>query len=183
MRTVTYHFSGIQFKQSVSGDLLGESISYSTVQSGKVGAKGGALTAHYQGHGDTGLQDQVAIQAFVERCFKMVGMVTEAGRQMAPVMRLARPRHEGGQRKTRRMGEGYGREDREARYPAQNDASGKDGDMMDEAQTVETSVQEKQRPDEDGQRAAAQDTPKVGVSDSQSVNPPPSQTGDMISTQ
>jgi hypothetical protein len=183
MRTVTYHFSGIQFKQSVSGDLLGESISYSTVQSGKLGAKGGALTAHYQGHGDKGLQDQVAIQAFVERCFKMVGMVTEAGRQMAPVMRLARPRHEGGQRKTRRMGEGYGREDREARYPAQNDASGKDGDMMDEAQTVETSVQEKQRPDEDGQRAAAQDTPKVGVSDSQSVNPPPSQTGDMISTQ
>ncbi len=104
MRTVTYHFSGIQFRQPVVGNLFGEDISYNTIQSGKLGAKGGALTAHYNGHGDKELRDESAVKAFVERCFDMVDLITDASKQTLPVSRVIRPRDLNSERKTRRMG-------------------------------------------------------------------------------
>jgi hypothetical protein len=103
MCNVTYYFSGIQFRQSVAGNLFGEDISYSTVQSGKLGAKGGALTAHYTGHGDTELRDESTVKAFVERCFSMVDLITDASTQTLPVSRQLRPRYENSERKTKRM--------------------------------------------------------------------------------
>ncbi|KAG9190846.1 hypothetical protein G6011_08934 [Alternaria panax] len=103
MRNVTYHFSGIQFRQSVAGNLFGEDISYNTVQSGKLGAKGGVLTAHYTGHGDTELRDESTVRAFVERCFDMVDLVTDASMQTLPVSRQLRPRYENSERKAKRM--------------------------------------------------------------------------------
>jgi hypothetical protein len=119
MRTVIYHFSGVQFRQSVSGDLLGESISYSTVQSGKLGAKGGSLTAHYNGHGDMQLQDEASIKAFVEMCFKMVDMITDASAQTLPVSRQMRPRHEaGGRHRREKMKDVFGLKERADGYPA-----------------------------------------------------------------
>jgi hypothetical protein len=104
MRTVTYHFSGVQFRQPVVGNLLGEDISYNTTQSGKLGAKGGALTAHYNGHGDTELRDESAVKVFVERCLDMVDLITDASKQTLPVSRLIRPRDQNSERKARRMG-------------------------------------------------------------------------------
>jgi hypothetical protein len=103
MCNVTYYFSGIQFRQSVAGNLFGEDISYSTVQSGKLGAKGGALTAHYTGHGDTELRDESTVKAFIERCFSMVDLITDASTQTLPVSRQLRPRYENSERKTKRM--------------------------------------------------------------------------------
>jgi hypothetical protein len=98
-----YHFSGIQFRQSVAGNLFGEDISYSTVQSGKLGAKGGALTAHYTGHGDVEVRDESTVKAFVERCFDMADLITDASTQTLPVSRQLRPRYEKSDRKTKRM--------------------------------------------------------------------------------
>ncbi|KAI4651833.1 hypothetical protein J4E93_002029 [Alternaria ventricosa] len=103
MRTVTYHFSGIQFRQPVIGDLFGVAVSYNTVQSGKLGAKGSALTAHYSGHGDTELRDESAMKAFVERCFKMADLITDASKQTLPPSRLVRPRDMNSERKAKRM--------------------------------------------------------------------------------
>ncbi|KAI4714665.1 hypothetical protein J4E89_000346 [Alternaria sp. Ai002NY15] len=104
MRTVTYHFSGIQFRQPVIGNLFGVGVSYNTVQSGKLGAKGGALTAHYSGHGDTELRDESAMKAFVERCFKMADLITDASKQTLPPSRVVRPRDMNSGRKAKRMG-------------------------------------------------------------------------------
>ncbi|KAI4932527.1 hypothetical protein J4E85_002925 [Alternaria conjuncta] len=104
MRTVTYHFSGIQFRQPVIGNLFGVAVSYNTVQSGKLGAKGGALTAHYSGHGDTELRDESAMKAFVERCFKMADLITDASKQTLPPSRVVRPRDMNSGRKAKRMG-------------------------------------------------------------------------------
>jgi hypothetical protein len=104
MHTVTYHFSGIQFRQPVVGNLFGEAIAYNTVQSGKLGAKGGALTAHYNGHGDTELRDESTMRAFVERCFNMADLITDASKQTLPVSRLARPRDQNSERKAKRKG-------------------------------------------------------------------------------
>ncbi|KAL1797575.1 hypothetical protein ACET3X_004181 [Alternaria dauci] len=102
LQSVTYHFSGIQFRQSVAGNLFGEDISYSTVQSDKFGAKGGAFKAHYDGHGDTELRDESTVKTFVERCFDMVDLITDASMQTLPVSRQLRPRDENSERKTRR---------------------------------------------------------------------------------
>lgn len=101
-RNVTYHFSGVQFRQSVTGNLFGEDISYSTVQSGKFGAKGGVLTAHYNGHGDRELRNEVTVKAFVENCLDMVDLITDGSMQTLPVSRQLRPRYGNSERKAKR---------------------------------------------------------------------------------
>ncbi|RMZ66435.1 respiratory complex assembly rmp1 [Pyrenophora seminiperda CCB06] len=108
LRLVNYDFSGIQFRQSVTGNLFGESISYSAVQAGRFGAKFAALTAHYDGHGDTQLRDEVAVKAFVKRSFEIVDLVNGASMQTLPVARQWRPRDENSARRMRREQEGFG---------------------------------------------------------------------------
>ena len=102
MRPVNYAFSGIQFRQSVTGNLFGEAISFSAVQAGKFGAKFAALTAHYDGHGDTQLRDEEAVKAFVKRCFDIVDLVHGASMQTVAVGKQLRPRDENSARRARR---------------------------------------------------------------------------------
>jgi len=104
LRPVNYAFSGIQFRQSVTGNLFGEAISFSAVQAGKFGAKVAALTAHYDGHGDTQLRDEEAVKAFVKRCFDIVDLVNGASMQTVPVGKQLRPRDENSARRARREG-------------------------------------------------------------------------------
>ncbi|KAF1934791.1 hypothetical protein EJ02DRAFT_362924 [Clathrospora elynae] len=122
MRTVTYLFSGIQFRQSVTGHFLGMNVSYSTVQSGKLGAKGGALTAYYNAHsmdGDMLLQDEISIKAFVRGCFEMADKITHASTQTLPVSRLVNPRNENSGRKIKRLGQQAAAFDRVGQFPEQ----------------------------------------------------------------
>ena len=100
MLPVQYLFSGIQFRQSVTGTLLDTQISYSTVQSGKLGAKGGALSAYSEK-----LQvDEVEVQIrdFATKCVQMVDYITQAGAQTQPLRQTVLPRNEYGARKQRR---------------------------------------------------------------------------------
>jgi hypothetical protein len=105
MLRVTYLFSGIQFRQTVSGSFMDTQISYSTTQSGKMGARGGALTMHYVGVGqsvETLLRDEDSLKSFVEKSFGMVDHITEAAMQTQPTFRMLRPRSEESGRKARR---------------------------------------------------------------------------------
>jgi hypothetical protein len=101
-RSVIYNFSGIQYRQTVVGDLLGTGISYSTVQAGKLGARGGALTAHYNSQDDPLLRDEITVKSFVKRCFIMVDKITDASTQTQPITRVIAPRRESSSRRMRR---------------------------------------------------------------------------------
>jgi hypothetical protein len=97
MRPVTYLFSGIQFRQTVSGSFMDTQIAYNTTQSDKMGARGGALSMHYAGFGqsvETLLQDEDSLKSFVEKSFGMVDHITEAAMQTQPTFRMLRPRSE-----------------------------------------------------------------------------------------
>jgi hypothetical protein len=100
-RSAKYLFSGIQFRQAVSGSFEGAPMSYSTVQSNKLGAKGGALNMYHEDvaskEGDAGLE------AFVQKCFRMVEKITEAAARSQPISKQLRPRHEDSGRKMRRQ--------------------------------------------------------------------------------
>ncbi|EOA90111.1 uncharacterized protein SETTUDRAFT_56828, partial [Exserohilum turcica Et28A] len=102
MATVKYHFAGVEFLQTVAGNILGEDISYSTKQSGKLNAKGASLEAHYSGHGDTQMRDETAIKAFIKRCYDIVDLITNASVNTSPLARLVRPRYADSARKTKR---------------------------------------------------------------------------------
>lgn len=102
MATVKYYFSGVDFRQTLSGTMLGEKISYSTIQSGKLNAKGGELMAYFTGHGNEGFRDEAAIRSFVERCHDIVDLITNASAQTSPLSRQVRPRDAGSARKAKR---------------------------------------------------------------------------------
>ena len=99
MATVRYHFSGVEFRQTLSGTMLGERISYSTMQSGKLNAKGGELLAYYNGES---IHDEVAIKSFVERCHGIVDLITSASAQKSSLSRQIRVRDIGSARKAKR---------------------------------------------------------------------------------
>ncbi|KAF2029350.1 hypothetical protein EK21DRAFT_68022 [Setomelanomma holmii] len=102
---VTYLFSGIQFRQTVSGSFMDTQVSYNTTQSGKTGARGGALSMYYVGVGQspqTLLQDEESLASFVKKCFSMVDHITEAAAQTQPTFKMLRPRTEQSGRKVKR---------------------------------------------------------------------------------
>jgi hypothetical protein len=101
-RSVIYNFSGLQYRQTVAGDLFGTGISYSTVQAGKMGARGGALSAHYNSRYDPLLNDEMTVKSFVKRCLVMVDKITDASTQTQPIARIMAPRRESGSRRSRR---------------------------------------------------------------------------------
>lgn len=103
MATVKYHFSGVEFRQILSGTMLGEKITYSTNQSGKLNAKGGELLAYYNGHGDEEMRDETAIKAFVKSCHGIVDLITNASARTSPLSKQIRPRHAESARKARRF--------------------------------------------------------------------------------
>lgn len=100
MLPVKYLFSGIQFRQSVTGRLLDTQISYSTVQSGKLGAKGGVLSAYCPQL--TGDEYETQIRDFATKCLHMVDYITQAGAQTQPIRQTVLPRNEYSARKQRR---------------------------------------------------------------------------------
>ncbi|EUC31937.1 hypothetical protein COCCADRAFT_99951 [Bipolaris zeicola 26-R-13] len=104
MAKIKYHFSGVEFRQAVSGTLLGQNIAFSANQSSKLNAKGGELMAYYDGHGDIQLRDEATVKAFVKRCYDIADLITDASAQTSPVSRQARPRYPASARKMRRSG-------------------------------------------------------------------------------
>ncbi|KAJ5023960.1 mitochondrial inner-membrane-bound regulator-domain-containing protein [Bipolaris maydis] len=104
MAQIKYHFSGVEFRQAVSGSLLGENIAFSANQSSKLNAKGGELMAYYDDHSDMQLRDEAAVKAFVKRCYDIADLITDASAQTSPVSRQVRPRYPESARKMRRSG-------------------------------------------------------------------------------
>lgn len=107
MSYVTYLFSGVQFRQAVSGRFLDNFMSYSTVQSGKLGARGGSLSMYYDTVGQstqTLYQNPYDLSAFITKVFTVVDQMTEAAAQSLPAFKIIRPRTEGSERKLRRSG-------------------------------------------------------------------------------
>jgi hypothetical protein len=100
MLPVKYLFSGIQFRQSVTGKMLDTQVSYSTVQSGKLGAKGGALSAYSEKlQGD---EVETQIRDFATKCVQLVDYISQAGAQTQPLRQVVLPRNEHSARKQRR---------------------------------------------------------------------------------
>lgn len=100
MVPVKYLFSGIQFRQSVTGSLLDTRVSYSTVQSGKLGAKGGSLSAYSARL--QGAKAEPEIREFALKCVQMVDHITQASAQTQPARHTVLPRNEHSARKQRR---------------------------------------------------------------------------------
>jgi hypothetical protein len=105
MRSITYLFSGVQFRQAVSGAFLDTPMSYSTTQAGKTGAQGGALAMYYKGVGPSAehlLTKEAKLDAFVHTCLNVVEKITAAANQTQPVLKTLRPRSTESGRKQRR---------------------------------------------------------------------------------
>ena|SRR5690242_2673036 len=101
MLPVKYLFSGIQFRQSVTGTLLDTQVSYSTIQSGKLGAKGGSLSAYSEALESAKAESQ--IHDFASRCVQMVDYITQAGARTQPPRQAVLPRNAHSARKQRRV--------------------------------------------------------------------------------
>ncbi|KAF3040740.1 hypothetical protein E8E12_008460 [Didymella heteroderae] len=100
MLPVKYIFSGIQFRQSVTGRLLDTQVSYSTVQSGKLGAKGGTLSAYSEKLQGNAIEAQ--IRDFAAKCVQLVDYISQASAQTQPLRQVVLPRNEHSARKQRR---------------------------------------------------------------------------------
>jgi hypothetical protein len=100
MVQVKYLFQGIQFRQSVSGRMLDTQVSYSTVQSGKLGAQSGALTAYPDKLKGNDIEMQM--REFATKCIQMVDYITQAGAQTQLPKHIAVPRKAHSARKQRR---------------------------------------------------------------------------------
>ena len=100
MLPIKYLFSGIQFRQSVTGRLLDTQISYSTVQSGKLGARGGVLSAYSPKLKTDEYEAQV--REFANKCVMLVDYITQAGAQTQPPRQTRLPRNDHSARKQRR---------------------------------------------------------------------------------
>ncbi|KAF3006590.1 hypothetical protein E8E13_007011 [Curvularia kusanoi] len=85
---VKYDFRGIQFRQSVSGRLLDMQISYSTLQSGKLGAQSNSLSAYPDKLKGADMESQ--IREFATKCMHMVDRISQAGAQIQPKNRKER---------------------------------------------------------------------------------------------
>lgn len=106
MQTVTYLFSGVQFRQAVSGSFLDTPVSYSTTQAGKMGTRGGSLSMYYPGVGrntETLLQDEEGLSSFVQNSLGLVDKITAAATQTQSVFKVLRPRSNESGRKQRRL--------------------------------------------------------------------------------
>ncbi|KAL6704111.1 hypothetical protein ACN47E_008774 [Coniothyrium glycines] len=107
MYSIPYLFTGLQFRQSVSGRFVDTPVSYQTVQSGKLGARGGVLSAHFASNPDTSasnaeLQNEDKVRGFVGRVLDMVDQITKGAANTRPVSRLVHPRKEQSARKNTR---------------------------------------------------------------------------------
>lgn len=100
MLPIKYLFSGIQFRQSVTGRLLDTQISYSTVQSGKLGARRGVLSAYSPKLSADAYDSQM--REFAANCVTLVDYISQAGAQTTPARQTRLPRNDHSARKQRR---------------------------------------------------------------------------------
>jgi hypothetical protein len=108
MQKVTYLFSGVRFRQVISGLWQGTPASYSTTQSGKVDAQGSSLSLYYpetKANVETLLESDDKLTSFVEQSLGFVDQLTEAATQIQPIAKMLRARHTEGGRKQRRLEE------------------------------------------------------------------------------
>lgn len=98
--SVKYHLAGIQFRQTAAGRFLDTQVSYSTLQSGKLGAKGDTLSAYPDKLSTKDYETQ--IRDFAIKCVDMVDYISQAGAQTQPPRQAVLPRNESSARKQRR---------------------------------------------------------------------------------
>ncbi|KAH6633560.1 mitochondrial inner-membrane-bound regulator-domain-containing protein [Boeremia exigua] len=146
MLPVKYLFSGIQFRQSVTGRLLGTQVSYSTVQSGKLGAKGGVLSAYTVKQNDEDVEAH--IRDFATKCVQMVDYITQASAQTQPLRQTVLPRNDHSARKQRRAAEREGQ-----------------AETLSQAQDYPSEAEQQSAPDDD--LALAED---IAVDDAEDVD-------------
>jgi hypothetical protein len=111
---VKYLFSGVQFRQAMNGTYDDEPASYATVQSGKLGAQGGALSMYYKNEETSAeelLKDHGSLTSFVEKALGFAATITKAAGQTQAVAKTLRPRSGESERKQRRRGEQAATED------------------------------------------------------------------------
>ncbi|KAI8936595.1 hypothetical protein NX059_006997 [Plenodomus lindquistii] len=149
LKPVTYLFSGIQFRQSVSG-IIGETmVSYRTTQSGKLNAKFGVLGAHYSGNGDLLLRDEAKVRTFAEEAFKLVDLVGEGAGATVPVSKRMNPRAVVSARKIRR-------EQERAAQRARGEDGG-EGEGEEEGEERDVGLEKPWEPLEEDEKQAAED--------------------------
>lgn len=112
MVPVTYLFSSVQFRQSITGRVEDIPASYSTIQSDKLGPRGASFKMHYGDHAGTDestksekKEGKGDLKGFVKKCFKMVDRITEAAGQTQPVSKLLKPRSVDSARRLNRLAE------------------------------------------------------------------------------
>jgi hypothetical protein len=111
---VKYLFSGVQFRQAMNGTYDDEPASYATVQSGKLGAQGGALSMYYKNEENSAeelLRDDGSLTSFVEKALDLAATITKAAGQTQAVAKTLRPRSDESGRKQRRREERAATED------------------------------------------------------------------------
>jgi len=108
VKKVTYLFSAVQLRQIIQGRVLDEHATYSSTQSSKLAAQGGALAMYYRKNANSVEQllrdDDNRLTSFVENSLRFADAVTEAAGQTQPIAKILRPRTESG-RKQRRLEE------------------------------------------------------------------------------
>ncbi|KAL5116451.1 hypothetical protein ACEQ8H_005687 [Pleosporales sp. CAS-2024a] len=101
-KTVKYLFLSVQFRQVVQGRFQDELVTYTTVQSSKMDAQGGALAMYH----DLGaVYNDSVLKPFVEKCLEFSDAITSAAEQTQPVAKKLRPRANDSERKQRRLAE------------------------------------------------------------------------------
>lgn len=114
MLPIKYLFAGIQFRQSVTGRLLDTQISYSTVQAGKLGARGGVLSAYCEKRKTNQSEQQdedgsenddaneTQVRHFATKCLDLVEHISQAAARTQPLRQTRLPRNDHSARKQRR---------------------------------------------------------------------------------
>jgi hypothetical protein len=109
VKKVTYLFSAVQLRQIIEGRVLDEHATYSSTQSSKLAAQGGALAMYYRKDANSVEQllrdDDNRLTSFVENSLRFADAVTEAAGQTQPIAKILRPRKTESGRKQRRLEE------------------------------------------------------------------------------
>jgi len=107
-RQVTYLFSRVSFKQAVQASFMDTVVAYNTIQSGKLGARGGSLCMYSdQAESIEKLfEDEDGVKKFIDKSFVMADRITQAaGRTTGVGKMVGRPRNEDSERRIRRAEE------------------------------------------------------------------------------
>jgi hypothetical protein len=108
MQKITYLFSGVRFRQVISGLWQGRHASFTTTQSSKMDAQGSALSMYYPERSTSVgalLANDENLTSFVKQSLAFVDQLTEAATQIQPISKMLRARNTEGGRRQRRLEE------------------------------------------------------------------------------